>query len=168
MPKLLIGFWINNSIKDQKFVEWFLEQPKQSNRNFVRKIMFDVMNKKLITPTQEDLKNEKIRVDIEFKKVMILIKRKELLHWQTFNKSPSSQGLKAIKVGVDNQQQIESETPSCYDEKNHRFQCPECGSCFVFSQDENDLNESKELFIDHFFQKHGEISKKLERELIEH
>jgi len=167
MSKIHVGFWTNNSMKDQKFKEWFLNQEKNSGSDFVKKIMFDVMNKKLIVPTDKDLKMEKIRVDIEFKKIMILIKRKELLHWQTFNKSPSYQGLKAIKVGVDHQQSV-SDSPSCYDEKNHRFQCPECGVLFVFAVDENDINESKELFIDHYFQKHGEIPKKLERELIEH
>jgi len=101
-----------------------------------------------------DLKRKKLLVDIQFKEVMIKIKEQELLYNQTFEKTPtpSFSAKKAMKIGVENQI---PDTPSCFDEKNHRIMCPECGSCFVFGLDQKDIPEAKELFIDHYIQKHG-------------
>jgi len=99
-----------------------------------------------------DLKRKKLEVDIKFKEVMIKIKEQELLFNQTFDKTPSSQAKKAMKIGIENQI---PETPSCFDETNNRIMCPECGSCFVFSEDQKDIPEAKENFIDHYIQKHG-------------
>ncbi len=115
---------------------------------------------------EENLKRKKLQVDIKFKEVCTAIKEKELLHWNTFNKTPSYQASKAIKTAEKNRD-LETVQVSSYDEKNHRFMCPECGACFVFAEDQRDLSESKEQFIDHYFQKHGEIPKSLEHELRE-
>ncbi len=130
---------------------------------FIRKILYDVMTEKLIVPTTEDLKNQKIKVDIEFKKIITKIKKKELLYWNIFHKSPSFAGQKAIKVGVDNQ--TLSAVVSCFDEKNSRLVCPECQETIQFSKDQSDLKDAKLLFIDHYFKEHGEMSPRLEREL---
>jgi hypothetical protein len=111
--------------------------------------------------TEEQLKRKKMLVDIEFKEVMIKIKNKELLYRNTFNSKPSFQAVRAIHKS-------EKEIPqsvSSFDEKNNRFMCPECGSCFVFGVDQKDIGEAKENFIDHYYQNHGEIPKNLEHEL---
>lgn len=161
MTKRHLGFWTNNTITDQKFIEWFDKQGFTNSAQATRKLWFDVMNGKLIVPTKEDLRNEKIRVDIQFKRIMIQIKEKELLYFNTFNKTPSSQGLKAIKTGLDNQL-MDSDKPSCYDEKNNRIQCPECGILFVITKS---LGETKSDFADHYNKKHGIIPKEIFEEL---
>jgi len=44
--------------------------------------------------------------------------------------------------------------------------CPECGSCFVFAVDQSDIPNAKELFIDHYIQKHGmRFPEQLQQEL---
>ena len=68
--------------------------------------------------------------------------------------------------GVINQNPIDNNV-SCYDEKNNRFQCPECGILFVFANDHSDIAESKETFIDHYHQKHGNISERIVKEMSE-
>lgn len=130
----------------------------------LKDILTRYSNGELIVPNSgEDLKNQKIQVDIEFKKIMIKIKQKELDYWQIFKKTPSFQASKAMKIGVEN---ILPDTPSCFDETNHRIMCPACGSCFVFSQDQKDIPEAKENFIDHYIQKHGmKFPPQLEKEL---
>lgn len=117
------------------------------------------------TQTEENLKKLKLKVDIEFKQVMIEIKKKELLYRNTFGNSPSFSAVRAIHKGEKNKE-IPNNVSS-FDEKNNRFMCPECGSCFVFGADQKDIAESKENFIDHYFNKHGEIPKSLEHELRE-
>lgn len=161
-----LGFWTNKTIEDQKFLEWIDEKRGDlSYSQFIRDILNDVMDEKLIIPTTEDLKKQKIKVDIQFKKVMIKIKQKELDYWLVFKKSPSYQGKVAIKVGVDNQ--ILNQSVSCFDEKNHRLVCPECATVIEFARDQSDLKEAKLLFVDHYFKLHGELTPKLERELLD-
>jgi len=111
--------------------------------------------------TEENLKRKKMQVDIKFKEVMIKIKEKELLYRNTFNSKPSFMAVRAIHKS----EKEDPQSVSSFDEKNNRFMCPECGSCFVFSSDQKDIAESKEQFIDHYFQKHGEIPKSIEHEL---
>jgi len=119
---------------------------------FIKELLNDYRLGKLTRESDYDLKRKKLQVDIKFKEIMIKIKEQELLFNQTFAKTPSSQAKRAMKIGVENQ--IE-EAPSCLDEKNHRIMCPECGSCFVCAEDLHDIAETKELFIDHYIQKHG-------------
>lgn len=161
-----IGFWTNETIADKKFIEWLdKERQNQPYAQFVKDILLDVMNERLIYPTIEDLKNQKIKVDIKFKKIMIEIKKKELLYWTVFHKSPSLQGHNAIKVGVNNENLTSN--VSCFDEKNSRLVCPECHTTIQFAKDQSDLRDAKLLFIDHYFKQHGEMTPKLERELID-
>ncbi len=119
---------------------------------WIKELVNDYRLGKFSKESDYDLKRKKLQVDIKFKEVMIKIKEQELLYNQTFEKTPSSQAKKAMKIGVTNQI---PETPSCFDESNNRIMCPECGACFVFSVDQKDVAEAKELFIDHYIQKHG-------------
>jgi len=119
---------------------------------FLKELVNDFRLGKLTREKDTDLKRKKLQVDIKFKEVMIQIKEQELLYNQTFEKTPSLSAKKAMKIGIENQI---PETPSCFDETNNRIMCPECGSCFVFSEDQKDIPEAKENFIDHYIQKHG-------------
>jgi len=148
-----------------KFIE---DQAGLNTSRFIKDILMKYSKGDLIEPRDSELKIKKLKVDIEFKEVCTLIKRKELLHWETFSKTPSWKAQKAIKEGVS--QQIFAnldESPSCYDEKNNRFQCPECGILFVFANDHSDISESKSQFADHYFQKHGLVPDKIVREIKE-
>ena len=119
---------------------------------FIKKLLNDYRIGLLTREDEQDLKRKKLQVDIKFKEVMIKIKEQELLFNETFGKTPSSGAKKAMKVGIENQL---ADTPSCFDEKNHRLMCPECGACFVFAVDLHDVPDAKELFIDHYIQKHS-------------
>jgi predicted RNA-binding Zn-ribbon protein involved in translation (DUF1610 family) len=150
---------------DEKFIR-IIEQ-QENFQNYFYDILTSYINGDLErAQTEENLKRKKMQVDIKFKEVCTAIKEKELLHWNTFDKTPSYQAKKAITKAEKNRD-LETVQVSAYDEKNHRFMCPECGNCFVFAEDQRDIGESKENFIDHYFQKHGEIPKSLEHELRE-
>ncbi len=139
-------FWTNKD--DQDLIDFMDSQ--QNVTLFLKDLVNDYRLGKLSKIDESDLKRKKLQVDIHFKEVCTLIKEKELLHWKTFDKSPSYQGLKAIKTNVESNK----ESMSCYDEKNHRLMCPQCGSCFVHSEDKLDIAESKENFMNHYFEKH--------------
>jgi hypothetical protein len=140
-------FWTTN-----EELQAFIESNPNINE-FLKDLVIKLKNGVLVIPeSNEDLKKQKLQVDIRFKEIMIKIKEQELLYNQTFDKSPSYSAKRAMKIGVENQI---PETPSCFDEKNNRIMCPECGSCFVFGSDKNDIAVSKENFIDHYIQKHG-------------
>ena len=141
-------FWTS---KEETDLSEFLDSQSQFTA-FIKKLVNDYRLGRLTREDESDLKRKKLQVDIKFKEVMIKIKEQELLYNQTFEKTPSSQAKKAMKIGVTNQI---PETPSCFDESNNRIMCPECGACFVFSVDQKDVAEAKELFIDHYIQKHG-------------
>ena len=148
MGKKQYRFWTNS--KEQDLVDFMDAQDNVTE--FLKKLVNDYRLGNLSREDESDLKRKKLQVDIRFKEVMIKIKEQELLYNQTFEKTPSSQAKKAMKIGIENQI---PETPSCFDESNNRIMCPECGSCFVFSVDQKDVSEAKELFIDHYIQKHG-------------
>jgi len=141
-------FWTNSEELD--LVEYLDAQLNFTN--FIKELLNDYRLGKLTRESDYDLKRKKLQVDIKFKEIMIKIKEQELLFNQTFAKTPSSQAKKAMKIGVENQI---ADTPSCFDEINNRIMCPECGSCFVFSENQKDIPEAKENFIDHYIQKHG-------------
>ena len=147
--KKKFSFWCYD--KDFRLVDLLAQKVNVSE--FVKDILTKEMKGELIPRTDEDLKREKIRVDIEFKKVCTLIKQKELAHWNTFGITPSNQGKTAIKRGVENSIQ----SISCYDEKNNRIQCPQCGSCFVHGVERRDIGNAKEKFMNHYFEKHNDI-----------
>jgi len=141
-------FWTN--LEEIELTEYLENQVHFSK--WIKELINDYRLGKLTRESDYDLKRIKLQVDIEFKKVMIEIKKQELLYNQTFEKTPSLSAKKAMKIGIENQI---PETPSCFDESNNRIMCPECGSCFVFSEDQKDIPEAKENFIDHYIQKHG-------------
>jgi len=124
----------------------------QNFSKFFKQLLNDYRLGNLTREDESDLKRKKLQVDIKFKEVMIKIKEQELLYNQTFEKTPSSSAKRAMKIGIENQI---PEAPSCFDESNNRIMCPECGSCFVFAEDQKDIPQAKELFIDHYIQKHG-------------
>ena len=147
--------------KDYRLVDYLAQKVNISE--FAKDVLNQYMNGNLIPREHDDLKRKKLQVDIRFKEVMIKIKEKELLYANTFSKSPTFQAKKAMKIGVENQV---DESPSCFDESNHRIMCPECGACFVFAEDQHDIGESKINFLDHYFQKHNkELPKKIQSEL---
>ncbi len=152
-------FWTNqDEIELSKFLD-----AQQNFTQFVKKLLNDYRLGGLTREDENDLKRKKLQVDIRLKEVMIKLKEKELLYGETFHQTPSSSAKRAMKIGVENQI---AETPSCFDEKNNRIMCPECGSCFVFAENQKDIPEAKELFIDHYIQKHGmKFPPQLEMEL---
>jgi len=152
-------FWTNKD--DQDLIEFMDVQ--QNISVFLKKLVNDYRLGNLTREDESDLKRKKLQVDIHFKEVMTQIKQKELDYWQIFKKQPSFQASKVMKIGVENQI---PDTPSCFDETNNRIMCPECGSCFVFAVDQKDVAEAKELFIDHYIQKHGmKFPEQLQKEL---
>jgi len=166
LSKVHIGFWTNKTIADQKLLEFInRERGERSYAQYVKDVLTDVKDERLIIPTAEDLRNQKMKVDIEFKKIMVKIKKKELLYWDVFKNTPSPRAQTAIKVGVENQISVES--VSCVDEKNHRMVCPQCQNVIEFAKDQHDLKDAKLLFIDHYYKLHGEMPPKLERELLD-
>jgi len=152
-------FWTNAEETD---LQDFLDA-QQNFTSFIKKLLNDYKIGELTREDEQDLKRKKLQVDIKFKEVMIKIKEKELLYSKTFANTPSSQAKRSMKIGIENQI---AETPSCFDETNHRIMCPECGSCFVFAVDQTDIPNAKELFIDHYIQKHGmKFPDQLQKEL---
>ena len=152
-------FWTSS---EETELSDFLEAQTNLTK-FIKELVDDYRLGKLTRETDYDLKRKKLQVDIRFKEVMIQIKEKELLYNETFTKTPSSQAKRAMKIGVENQL---PDTPSCFDESNNRLMCPECGSCFIFSENQTDIPKAKELFIDHYIQKHGmKFPDQLQKEL---
>jgi len=154
-------FWTYS--EDLDLSEYLDQTPKLSE--FLRNLIDDYRLGKLTRENDftVDLKRKKLEVDIKFKEVMIQIKEKELLYNETFTKTPSLSAKRAMKIGVENQI---PDTPSCFDESNNRLMCPECGSCFIFSDNQTDIPKAKELFIDHYIQKHGmKFPDQLQKEL---
>ena len=100
---------------------------------YARKMFMLIMKNKLEPDTMIDLQKRKILVDIRYKEIMTKIKEKELSFMSNFNSPVSNRAKEAIKSG-----EMEAvQTISFYDEKNYRFQCPECGilltaSVFIF------------------------------------
>jgi len=112
---------------------------------------------------EEDLKRRKMRVEIELKETQIAINNKKLLFMNNFGSPPSNSANRVIHKSVKDQ----ISRVSCFDEKNHKIKCPECPNEFIFSESHNDIAESKQNFMDHYWQNHGAIPKDLEHELRE-
>ena len=93
------SFWTYKE-KDDQDLEQFLES-KLSINDFLKKLVNDFRTGKIVDSKNLDLHRKKLEVDIRYKEIMIKIKEKELLFDQTFDKTPSSQAQKAIKVGVN-------------------------------------------------------------------
>ena len=152
-------FWTNN--EDQDLIDFMDAQ--QNISQFLKELINDYRLGNLVREADIDLKRKKLEVDIKFKEVMIQIKEQELLFNKAFDKTPSLSAKKAMKIGIENQI---PDTPSCFDESNHRIMCPECGACFVFSVDQHDIPDAKEFFIDHYIKKHGlKFPEQIQKEL---
>lgn len=114
------------------------------------------------------LKKEKIKVDIEYKKVATEFLRAKLKYTFNFDSLPSKQGSHAMKENIANtihEGEMQSVVKfSFYDEKNDRIQCPYCGILFVWKSAE-EKKIRKDEFIDHFIQRHRMFSKEEELEI---
>lgn len=149
--------------EDEKLEEWLLSFKTQDLSATIRKYLDDIRTRKYVFFDEHDLMKRKLVAEVKIKEATATIKEFEASHLSIFAKTPTNAAFSAKKTQIEI-----NEVPSCYDEKNHRFDCVECGVLFVFAEDEHDIAEAKANFVDHYFQKHGEIPKKLERELMEH
>jgi len=141
-------FWTTDQeIELQEWLDTF-----DNLSNGIKEIIEKFRTGKLIDSTEIDLIKKKLLADIRLKELSGDLKEKELQYYEIFHSVPSSKAKTAMKVGIENQI---ADTPSCFDEKMKRIMCPECGSCFVFAEDQHDIPEAKELFIDHYIQKHS-------------
>ena len=163
MSEKFFGFRV--STNDKKFKEFvnYLES-KPNTAGFLRDLAYKYSRGELFEQDEEDLKFQKLRADIEFKKVCTEIKKKELAHWNTFDKPPSNAASKAIKKGTENSA---AKSVSIYNGNAHRLECPDCDVTIEFAKDESDLKEAKIMFVDHYYKIHGEMPAKLETELAE-
>jgi len=153
-----------NSPKDQELFIFIQDNSKSNVSNFIKEVLENLKNG--TTQNSLQLKDKKLEVEIRLKETQIRINERRLLYYDTFGNSPSLTAKKAMTKGVINQNPI-GDYVSCYDEKNDRFQCPECGILFNYSKDHSDIAESKMQFADHYFQKHGNLSERLVKEMSE-
>jgi len=161
------AFYLNkNNLDEAKLMLWLDDQAGLNFQKYIKEILQKIKDRKLISPDQEDLQRKKLLVDIAYKEVMILIKKQELLYKQTFDQNPPLRHKEVMKIEVENRNLKHG--VSCIDEKNTRIMCPECGACFVFAIDQHDKHESKQMFVDHYVDKHGlKLPDQIQKELNE-
>lgn len=152
-------FWTNDEDTElQAWLDIFDNCSKE-----IKSIIDKFRKGELVDSSEIDLMKKKLLADIRLKELSGDLKEKEILYYETFHNVPSSKAKRVMKVNVDNQ--IE-DAPSCFDEKNHRIMCPECGNCFVCAEDLHDILDTKELFIDHYIQKHSlKFPEQIQKEL---
>jgi len=160
-----ISLWLNmNSNKDQELFIFIQDECKNNQSKFLKEVL--EARKNGTTQNSLELKDKKLEVEIRLKETQIKLNERRLLYYDTFGNSPSLTAKRAMTKGIINQSPIENYV-SCYDEKNDRFQCPECGILFQYAKDHHDIAESKMQFADHYFQKHGNLSERLVKEMSE-
>ena len=158
-------FFLNlKSNKDQELFIYIQDEAGRNYSKFIRQIIEDRKNG--TTQNSLDLKDKKLEVEIRLKETQIKLNERRLLYYDTFGNSPSLTAKRAMTKGVINKNPLENYV-SCYDEKNDRFQCPECGILFQYAKDHHDISESKMQFADHYFQKHGGLSERIVKEMSE-
>ncbi len=158
-------FFLNMKItKEANLFIWLQDEAQGNTAHYLKEVLTNKMNG--TTKNSQDLKDKKLEVEIRLKETQIKINERRLLYYDTFGNSPSLSAKRSMTKGVINQNPSETYV-SCYDEKNNRFQCPECGILFVFAKDHSDIAESKLTFCDHYFQKHGTIPERLVKEMSE-
>lgn len=158
-------FFLNmNKSSEANLFIYLQDQSRGNYSKFIKEVLESRMNG--TTQSSIALKDKKLEVEIRLKETQIKINERRLLYYDTFGNSPSLTAKKAMTKGVINQNPI-ADFVSCYDEKNDRFQCPECGILFNYSKDHSDIAESKMQFADHYFQKHGDLSERLVKEMSE-
>ena len=158
MTEKLYRFFVSSEQKE--FQDWLDSFPNFSKT--VKQYLTDIRSRKL------DYKNEDNNLTTEYKRLRnqklsleIQIKEREITYYKTFGKPPTVKVQSVMKIGVTNSIQ----TISCYDDKNNRFQCPECGVLFVFDALRKEIAQSKEQFVDHYYKKHGEVPAQIIQEL---
>jgi len=158
-------FFLNlNNTEDQNLFIFLQDEARGNNSKFLKQMCLDKMNG--TSQSSADLKDKKLEVEIRLKETQIKLNERRLLYYDTFGNSPSLQAKRSMTKGILDQNPIENYV-SCYDEKNDRFQCPECGVLFNYSKDHTDIAESKMQFADHYYQKHGNLSERLVKEMSE-
>lgn len=159
MARKQYRFWVSNE-KLKEFLDSKGSRAKHDFSDFARDIFTLVMENKLDKETIQDLQKRKLLADIQYKEVMTEIKKKELGYMKNFESPPSHAAKNAIREGeMQSVQAI-----SFYDEKNWRFQCPECGILFVFKSVETRQMKKTE-FVDHFMASHRIFTKEEQEEL---
>jgi len=161
MSRKQYRFWVT----DEKLKEFLDDKGTKKNQDFsefAREIFTLCMNNKLTPESIGDLQRKKLAVDIEYKEVIILIKKKELGFMKVFDSPPSNAAQKAIREG----QMQAVDTISIFDEKNERLQCPDCGILFTWKSWE-ERKIKKDEFVDHYLQSHGMLTTQQQNELIE-
>jgi len=158
-------FFLNmNNNKDQELFIFLQDEAGKNYSKFIREVLENLKNG--TTRNSIDLKDKKLEVEIRLKETQIKLNERRLLYYDTFGNSPSLSAKRSMTKGIMNQNPI-GDYVSCYDEKNDRFQCPECGILFNYSKDHSDIAESKMQFADHYYQKHGDLSERLVKEMSE-
>jgi len=160
MTKKQYRFWVNDE-ELQKFLDSKTSETGGFTE-FAKDIFTLVMTNKLDSSSIIDLQRKKLSVDIEYKQVIILIKKKELGFMKVFDSPPSNAAQKAIREGEMNA----VDTVSIFDEKNQRLQCPDCGILFTWNSWE-EKKIKKEGFVDHYLQSHGLLTTQQQNELVE-
>jgi len=95
LPSKKFEFWLF----DSDIINWLNSFSNRSE--LLREIVTKFKSGELQDDTKEDLTKEKLRADIDYKKIMIQIKKKELQFSETFEKTPSLTAQRAIKIGVN-------------------------------------------------------------------
>lgn len=159
------SFWLNlNDTKEQELFIFIQDEAGNNISKFIKELLENRKNG--TTQNSLELKDKKLEVEIRLKETQIKLNERRLLYYDTFGNSPSLSAKRSMTKGIINQNPIETNV-SCYDEKNDRFQCPECGILFNYSKDHSDIAESKMQFADHYYQKHGNLSDRLVKEISE-
>ena len=156
-----ISMFLNLNNKDeQNLLMWLDEVCKDNFSGYIKQALTDLMNG--ITTDTHSLKDEQIKVNIDYKKTQIELNKLRILYYNTFGTEPSNQANNAMKTNVSNQT---DNRVSCYNEKMNRLECPQCGILVVIIN--KDLPTAKNEFADHYSKKHGIIPSYIFEELTE-
>lgn len=151
-----LRFWLNlNDIEEKKLHE-FIESLGGNYSAYIKSLIKSDINGDIEKnpDSMEVLKREKMKADIEWKKTQTAYTKKKMSYMNIFGAEPSLSGARAISKNVKTQ--FGDNFVSVIDEKNHRFQCPECGILFVHAEDRHDIVESKQQLLNHYFENHNE------------
>jgi len=163
------NFWIIDQL-DIDFVE-----SQKNISDFLRDLIIKARTGKVGGLSDLELKREKMLADIDYKKILTAIKKRELLILETFGKPPSYQAKEAIKTAVNNESFIPPEEKDLEKiiEKNwNRFllslrtnsknewiaNCQMCDTGFILPTKELAINR----FKDHLSETHNEQLLKLD------
>jgi hypothetical protein len=103
MTSRKFNFWLKDQI-DQEFLE-----SQKNISDFLRNLIVIARTGNSTDLSENELKKQKMIADIEYKKILTAIKKREYEFHENFGKSPSSQGKIAIKTAVNNESFIPPE-----------------------------------------------------------